>query len=48
MRGWDGQDGRRTEMESKEKVILVDRVIMELARNLELEIFPGIHKDDPS
>ena len=38
----------RTETENKEKDILIDGAIMGLARNLALEKFPGIYKDDPS
>ena len=38
----------RTETESKERDILIEGVIMGLARNLVLEKFPGIHKDEPS
>ena len=38
----------RTETENKKKVILIEQAIMGLARNLALEKFPGIHKDDPS
>ena len=35
-------------MENKERDILIERAIMGLARNLVLEKFPRIHKDDPS
>ena len=31
----------------QERDILIEGVIMGLARNLALEKFPGIHKDDP-
>ena len=41
-------DEKRREMESKERVILIEGAIMGLARNLTLEKFPGIHKDDSS
>ena len=34
-------------MERKERDILIEGAIMGLARNLELEKFPEIHKDDP-
>ena len=34
--------------ESKERYILIEGAIMGLVRNLALEKFPGIHKDDPS
>ena len=34
--------------ESKKRDILIEGAIMELARNLALEKFSGIHKDDPS
>ena len=34
--------------ESKEIDILIEGAIMGLARNLALEKFPGIHKNDPS
>ncbi len=36
-----------TESKSKERDILIEGAIMGLARNLRLEKFPGIHKDDP-
>ena len=45
---WSGVDGRRTEMESKETNILIDEVIMELARKLGLEKFPEIYNNYPS
>ena len=48
LREWDRQDVGRTEMESKERDILIEGTIIGLARNLALEKFPGIHKDDPS
>ena len=35
-------------MENKERDILIEGAIMGLGRNLTLEKFPGIHKDDPS
>ena len=47
MRELDSRDRENTNMESKERDILIDGVIMGLARNLALEKFPGIHKDDP-
>ena len=46
MREHDVQDGARTEMESKKRDILIVGTIMGLARNLALEKFPGILKDD--
>ena len=39
---------RRDRDESKERDILIEGAIMGLARNLALEKFPGIYKDDPS
>ena len=45
LRKWDSQDGGRTEMESKERDILIEGFIMGLTRNLALKTFPGIHKD---
>ena len=39
---------RKDRYESKERDILIEGAIMGLARNLALEKFPGIHKDDPS
>ena len=39
---------RKDRDESKERDVLIEGVIMGLARNLALEKFPGIHKDDPS
>ena len=45
--GWDGLDVGRTERESMERDILIEEVIMGLARNLALEKFLGIHKVDP-
>lgn len=44
LREQDSQDGVRTEMESKEREILIERAIMVLARNLVLEKFPGVLK----
>ena len=38
----------RTERKSKERDILIEGAIMGLTRNLALEKFTGIHKDDPS
>ena len=38
---------RKDRDEGKERDILIERPIMGLARNLALEKFPGIHKDDP-
>ena len=43
---WDRQMEGQTE--SKERGILIDGAIMELARNLAPEKFPRIHKDDQS
>ena len=34
--------------ENKERDILIEGTIIGLARNLALEKFPGIQKDDPS
>ena len=39
---------RKDRDESKERDILIEGAIIELARNLALEKFPGIHKDDHS
>ena len=39
---------RKDRYESKKIYILIERDIMELARNLALEKFIGIHKNDPS
>ena len=39
---------RKDRDESKERDILIEGAIMGLARNLSLEKFSGIHKDDPS
>ena len=47
LREQSSQDGRRTEIKSKERDILVEGAIMGLARNLALEKFPGIDKDNP-
>ena len=44
----DSQDGGGTEWESKERDTLIEEAIVALERNLSLEKFPGIHKDDPS
>ena len=41
------QDEGRTETKRKERDILIEGAIKRLARNLALEKFPGIHKDDP-
>ena len=43
MREW-----RKDRDESKERDILIEGAIIGLARNVVLEKFPGIHKDDPS
>ena len=40
--------GLRIESKSKERDILIEKATMGLARNLALEKFPEIHKDDPS
>lgn len=48
MREQDGQNRGRTESESKESHILIEGVIMELARKRVLENFPEIHKNDPN
>ena len=34
--------------ESKKRDVVIEGAIMRLTRNLELEKFPVIHKDDPS
>lgn len=39
---------RKDRDEIKERDVLIEGAIMELARNLALENFPRIHKDDPS
>ena len=39
---------RKDRDESKERDILIEEDIMGLARNLALEKFLGIHKDDPA
>ena len=44
----DGQDGERTEMESKERDILIEGAVKELVRNLALGKFQGIQKDNPN
>ena len=38
----------RKNRENKERDILIEGVVMWLKRNLTLEKFSGIHKDDPS
>ena len=48
MREWDGQDGGKTERESKETDIFFKQAIMMLARNLALRKFPGIHRMTPA
>ena len=48
MREQDSLDGERTQMESKERDILTEGVIMGLTRNMALDKFPGIHKNEPS
>lgn len=47
MREQDDQDRGRTERENKGRDILIERAIMGLSRNLTLEQFPRIHRDDP-
>ena len=44
----NSRDGGRTERENKELGVLIEGAIMGLARNLTLEKFPEIYKDDPS
>ena len=44
----DAWDGERTKMESKERDVLIEGAIIELARNLTLEKFPETYKDDPN
>ena len=38
----------RTETENMERDMLIERAVMGLARNLALEKFTGIHKDNPA
>ena len=47
LRDWDSQDRGRTETESKERDILIEGAIMELARNLAVEKCPRTHRDEP-
>ena len=47
MSKWDSQVGGRTEMRAR-RDILIAGAITGLTRNLALEKFPEIHKDDPS
>lgn len=46
MREQDGQSRGRTESKSKENHILIEGIIMGLARKRVLENFPEIHKND--
>ena len=39
---------RKDRYKNKEIDSLIEGAIMGLARNLDLEKYPGIHKDDPS
>ena len=39
---------RKDGYENKKRDILIEEAILGLARNLALEKFPGIHKDDPT
>ena len=48
MKEQDSPDGERTERESMKRGILIEGVIMRLARRLTLGKLPGIHKNDPS
>ena len=48
MREWDSQAGGRTDMRARKEDFFIEEAIMGLARNLALEKFLGIHKDDPS
>ena len=48
MREWDAQEGGRTVRERKERDILIEGAIKGLSRNIALEIFQEIFKDDPS
>ena len=48
LKEWNSQNGGKTETENKERDILIDRAIKGIARNLVLETFQGIHKEDPS
>ena len=45
---WDAQERGRTARKRKERDTLIDRAIKGLSRNMTLEIFSGIHKDNPS
>ena len=47
MKKWDRQDGVRKEMRPK-KYILIEGAIMGITKNMVLEKFSRIHKDDPS
>ena len=47
MREWDGRDGEKTGWESKERDVLIEGAILELARNLAVVKFPGTHTDGP-
>lgn len=42
---WDGGVGERTEKERTERHILIEGLILRLARKLTLGKFPGIHMD---
>ena len=44
----DGRVEQRTKRESRERDIMIEGAIMGVARNLALEKFPEIHKDESS
>lgn len=48
MREQDGQERRGMEGENNEREVLIERITVRLGRNLMLEKFPRVHKDDPS
>ena len=48
MRKWDILIGGRDRDEIKERDILIEGTSMGLIRNLTLEKFSGIHKNDPN
>ena len=48
MKELDSRDWGSEKIESKERDVLIEEAIIDLQRNLALEKFSGIHKDDPS
>lgn len=48
MREQDGQEGRGVEWKNNEREVLMERITAGLGRNLMLEKFSRVHKDDPS